>query len=55
MTAESIADEMRAIGVHLDPCTDFIPRFRLPLTNINYPSIIVKSLFYTLCDENTEL
>jgi hypothetical protein len=55
VTAESIAQEMLDLGVHLDPVTDYIPKFRLPLVNINFAHLITKAFFYMFSKQNKEL
>jgi hypothetical protein len=50
VSSEIIATEMLAIGVRLDPVTEHIPRFKLCLPTINFPVLIVKALFYMLCE-----
>jgi hypothetical protein len=46
---------MLDLGVHLDPVTDYIPKFRLPLVNINFVQLVTKAFFYMLSKQNIEL
>ena len=54
VNAESIGEEMTKIGIKLEPISDHIPRFKLCLPKIDFPQLIVKSLFYMLVEKNSE-
>ena len=55
ISAESIGTDLMEMGIKLDPVTDHIPRFRLCLPTINFTNLIVKSFFYMMSEENTEV
>jgi len=48
VTSDSIAQEMQSFGIKLDATTDNIPKFKLQLSSIDFPNMIVKAMFYVL-------
>ena len=55
VSSASVAAEMQLIGVKLEPVTENIPKFRFSLAALDLPNLIVKAIFYMLCEEDPDV